>query len=232
MISIHEFRPRAVVFDLDGTLADNMNWHAQAFDEFLARRGREPLSMEWRRRIDGKRNSEIFPMLFGRTMTREEVKAHEVEKEGLYRTLSEGGVLAMAGTHRLLDRLEVFGIGVAVATSAPAANVEHTMRETGLDRRIAVIARGDQVARGKPAPDVFLHAAALLGVTPDACLAFEDAPVGVAAAKAAGMPCVALTSSFAAELFATADVKPDFTCRDFDEFLDTAGTWLAESMRA
>ena len=226
MRSLHEFRPRAVIFDLDGTLADNMAWHAKAFDVFLGRRGREGLSIEWRRRIDGKRNSEIFPMLFAREMPRDEIKALEDEKEGLYRSLSSGGLVAMAGADALLDRLQALEIPVAVATSAPPANVEHTMRETGLDRRITVVARGDQVPRGKPAPDVFLHAAALLGVPAGECLAFEDAPVGVAAATAAGMPCDAVTSSFAAQMFEEADVRPDATVRDFEEFLQTIGSWM------
>jgi HAD superfamily hydrolase (TIGR01509 family) len=225
MSAIFTFRPRAVIFDLDGTLADNMTWHTQAFDAFLNRRGMGPFSMDWRRRTDGKRNSEIFPMLFGRELDRSDLVAFADEKEGLYRDLSVGQVRAMAGATALLDRLSAEGIGVAVATSAPEANVEHTLRETGLAARIPVIARGDQVPCGKPAPDVFLHAAALLGVAPTSCLAFEDAPIGVAAASAAGMPCVALTSSFSAATFNDCNPPPDWTCRDFDEYL-AAALWL------
>jgi HAD superfamily hydrolase (TIGR01509 family) len=207
------------VFDLDGTLVDNMAWHTQAFDVCLARRGRDPLSMEWRRRIDGKRNSEIFPMLFDRPMTSQEIRALEEEKEGMYRTLSRGGLRPLPGAEMLIDRLRKDGIRVAVATSAPALNVEHTLREIGLARSIDVIARGDQVPHGKPAPDVFLHAAKLLDVPPSACLAFEDAPIGVAAAKAAGMHCIAITSTFTAEVFATSDPPPDGTCADFEMYL-------------
>jgi beta-phosphoglucomutase family hydrolase len=225
MSAILDFRPRAVIFDLDGTLADNMAWHTQAFDAFLNRRGMGPFSMEWRRRTDGKRNSEIFPMLFGRALATEEMVAFAEEKEGLYRELSRASVQPMAGAMALLDRLAAAGINVAVATSAPEANVEHTLRETGLAARIDVIARGDQVARGKPAPDVFLHAARLLDVDPAACLAFEDAPIGVAAARAAGMRCIAITSSFTAESFGDPEQAPDWTCRDFDEYLASAG-WL------
>ncbi len=225
MGSIGDFRPRAVVFDLDGTLADNMLWHTQAFDQFLKRRGMGPFSMEWRRRTDGKRNAEIFPMLFGRTLATHETAAFAAEKEGLYRELSRTSIQPMAGALALLGRLDEEGIGVAVATSAPEANVEHTLREIGLAERIPVIARGDQVARGKPAPDVFLHAARLLDVDPGACLAFEDAPIGVTAARAAGMRCIAITSSFSAETFRESDPPPDWTCRDFEEYLASAD-WL------
>jgi HAD superfamily hydrolase (TIGR01509 family) len=216
------FRPQGVVFDLDGTLVDNMAWHTEAFDAFLARRGREPLSMAWRRRIDGKRNREIFPMLFDRPLTAEDIRAYEDEKEGMYRTLSRGGLRALPGASTLIDRLRDAGIRVAVATSAPALNVEHTLREIGLADRLDAIARGDQVPQGKPAPDVFLYAARLLGVPPSACLAFEDAPIGVAAAKAAGMRCIAITSSFAADVFGASEPPPDWTCADFDAYLTAA----------
>src|SRR5688500_6416083 len=132
----------------------------------------------------------------------------------------------MAGAHDALDCLSAAGIAVAVATSAPAANVVHTLRETGLDGRLPAIARGDQVARGKPAPDVFLHAANLLGVEPAQCLAFEDAPIGIEAAHAAGMRCLAITSSFSAETFAASTPAPDWSCPDFETYLGTVGTWL------
>ena len=105
----------------------------------------------------------------------------------------------------LLDRLAARGIGVAVATSAPEKNVAHTLSAIGLADRIGVITRSDAVPRGKPFPDVFLRAAHELGVAPEACLAFEDAPVGVAAARSAGMRCVAITSTFSAEMFAATD---------------------------
>lgn len=226
MVAIHDFRPRAVIFDLDGTLADNMDWHTQAFDTFLQRRAMGRFTMEWRHRTDGKRNSEIFPMLFGRPLPAEELRAFADEKESLYRDLSRGRVRVMAGAHALLDCLSSAGIAVAVATSAPAANVAHTLRETGLDVRLPVIARGDQVARGKPAPDVFLHAAKLLGVDPASCLAFEDAPIGIEAAHAAGMRCVAITSSFSAESFAASTPPPDWSTPDFETYLATVGTWL------
>lgn len=228
MTPLTTFRPIAVVFDLDGTLTDNMPWHARAFALFLRRHGLPELTMAMRHRIDGKRNAEIFPILFERPLTHDEVLAFEEEKEGAYRELSAGQIVVVAGARQLLDRLATHGIAVAVATSAPEKNVVHTLSAIGLAGRIAVIARSDTVPRGKPFPDVFLKAAAELGIAPDRCLAFEDAPVGVAAARAAGMRCVALTTSFTAKTFAAADPPPDATCADFTEFLAGAGRWLLE----
>jgi HAD superfamily hydrolase (TIGR01509 family) len=231
MVSLASFRPRAVVFDIDGTIVDNMDWHARAFDAFVARHGLPSMTMEVRRGTDGKRNREIFPMLFGRDLTAAELRMFEEEKEGAYRELSRAGLRPMAGLLRLLDRLDAHGIGVGLATSAPAANVEHTLREIGLDRRMDVIARGDQVAHGKPAPDVFLLAAALLGVPPDDCLAFEDAPLGIASARRAGMRCAAITSTFSADALLACDPCPDAAYPDFDAYLEDAGRWLIDEPR-
>ena len=229
MVALSEFRPRGVVFDLDGTLTDNMAWHTEAFATFLERHGLPRLTMEMRQRIDGKRNAEIFPILFGRDVSAEETRQFEEEKEGAYRELSRNRLQPIAGVLTLLARLEQKGIGVAVATSAPEKNVAHTLGAIGLADRLACVVRSDAVPRGKPHPDVFLHAARELGVAPAACLAFEDAPVGVTAAVRAGMRCVAITSSFPVETFTVGETPPDAAYRDFQAFLDHDGQWLHES---
>jgi beta-phosphoglucomutase len=222
------FRPRAVVFDLDGTLVDNMPLHAQAFERFARAHRLPSLTMDLRRRIDGKRNSEIFPMLFEREMAMEEILQFEEEKEGAYRQLSRGRLVPVRGALTLLTRLEAHGIGVAVATSAPLKNVVHTLAETGLDARVTIIARGDEVPRGKPFPDVFALAAERLQVPADECLAFEDAPIGVAAAVAAGMTCIGIATTFSAEQFDAQIPAPHAVLADYEAFLDGQGRWLME----
>jgi len=223
---LEAFRPRGVVFDLDGTIVDNMALHAEAFATFVARHGIPPLTREDRVRLDGKRNREIFPILFGRPLSDAEWQAHEAEKESLYREISTGRLSPHRGFARLLGALDARGIPVAVATSAPAENVTHTLRELDLAARLSTVVRADQVPRGKPFPDVFLAAAAALGAEPAACLAFEDAPAGIAAARAAGMACVALTTSFAASTLLDPDTGADAALPDFDAFLDGPGRWL------
>lgn len=211
--------PRAVIFDIDGTLVDNMALHAEAFAVFAQRHGLPPLTPEDRARLDGRRNSEIFPILFARDVPRDEWQAYEAEKESLYRELSRGRLEPMRGLARLLARLTASQIPMALATSAPEPNVVHTLAEIGLSEAFSIIVRGDQVARGKPAPDVFIEAGRRLGVAPDGCLVFEDAPMGIVAAQAAGMPVVALTTTFTAAHFAALQPPPDVTCDDFDSFL-------------
>ena len=182
---LSEFRPRAVIFDIDGTIVDNMHLHAEAFAVFAERHGLPALTKDDRARLDGRRNSEIFPILFKREVSRDEWQAYEREKEGLYRERSKGRLRPMKGLHALLERLRQERIPAALATSAPKLNVEHTLAELGLAGAFPIIVRGDEVARGKPAPDVFIEAARRLGVDAADCLVFEDAPIGIEAAHAA-----------------------------------------------
>ena len=213
------FSPRAVIFDIDGTIVDNMHLHAEAFAVFAERHGLPPLTQEDRARLDGRRNSEIFPILFKRDVPRDEWLAYEREKEGLYRELSRGRLAPMNGLHRLINQLKHDGVPMALATSAPQLNVAHTLSELGLALAFPIIVRGDEVARGKPAPDVFIEAARRLGVDPADCLVFEDAPMGIEAAQAAGMRVVALTTSFEAAHFEQLAAPPTYVCGDFEEYL-------------
>jgi HAD superfamily hydrolase (TIGR01509 family) len=214
------FDPRAVIFDIDGTIVDNMHLHAEAFAVFAERHGLPALTQDDRARLDGRRNSEIFPILFQREVPRDEWQAYEREKEGLYRELSKGRLSPMKGLHSLIKRLELEGIPMALATSAPQPNVLHTLAELDLATAFEIIVRGDEVGRGKPAPDVFIEAARRLGVAADHCLVFEDAPMGIEAAQAAGMRVVALTTSFSSAHFEALPTPPTLICSDFDDFLE------------
>ena len=217
---------RGAIFDLDGTIVDNMPVHADAFAIFVERHGLRPLTLDDRKRLDGRRNRDIFPDLFGRELNDAEQAAFANEKEALYRELSVGRLAPAAGLLRLLDRLDALAIPVAVATSAPPENVTHTLAELGLGSRLTRVVRSDQVPRGKPFPDVFLAAAERLGVPAADCVAFEDAPIGVIAARNAGMKTVAVGSSFSADVFLAPAVGADVVVRDFEEYLAGPGRWL------
>jgi HAD superfamily hydrolase (TIGR01509 family) len=219
---------RGVVFDLDGTLVDNMALHAEAFAAFLERHRLPALTTEMRARLDGQRNRDIFPIIFGRPLSEDDLRLYAGEKEGLYRAGSGGRLAPLRGLGALLDQLDALGIPTAVATSAPADNVGHTLRELGLAERLTAVVRSDQVPRGKPHPDVFLAAARLIGADPGACLAFEDAPAGLRAARAAGMRCVAVTTSFTREAFIAHGAEPDWAVADFEEFLAGPGRELLD----
>jgi HAD superfamily hydrolase (TIGR01509 family) len=215
--------PRAVIFDLDGTIVDNMALHAEAFAVFAERHGLPALTPADRAKLDGRRNSEIFPVLFNREMAREDWLAYEHEKEGLYRELSRGRLTLVAGLPALLARLKARNVAVALATSAPELNVAHTLSEVGLEDAFPTVVRGDQVGRGKPAPDVFLEASRQLDIAPEWCVVIEDAPMGIVAAQAAGMQVVAVATSFSAAHFTAQANPPDIVCADFDALLAVTG---------
>jgi beta-phosphoglucomutase len=222
-------RASGVIFDLDGTLVDNMALHAEAFSIFVGRHGLPPLTEQDRARLDGKRNRDIFPDVFGRPLEEAFLQACIHEKESLYRDLSRGRLVPVKGLLPLLDALDAAGVPVGIATSAPAENVAHSLAEIGLHGRLTRVVRSDQVARGKPAPDVFLATARLIGVAPESCLAFEDAPAGLISARAAGMACVGVTTSFDAEALARHGASFDLTVRDFEEFLPLTAEWIGDA---
>ncbi len=228
MNEIGPLRARGVVFDLDGTLTDNMPLHMQAFDLFVQRHGLPRMTREQTARLHGKRNRDILPLLFGGPLDDERLRALSDEKEHLYRELSRGRLRPLEGLVELLDALARRGLPAAVATAAPADNVTHTLGELGLAARLVHVVRADQVPRGKPHPDVFLAAAETIGVAPAGCLAFEDAPMGLQAARAAGLTCVAVTTVFSAAEFAVHGAPPDAAVRDYAEFLRGPGAWLRD----
>ncbi|NTU64139.1 MAG: HAD family phosphatase [Chloroflexi bacterium] len=111
-----------------------------------------------------------------------------------------GNVKPMPGLIELLDEIDRRSLPKAIASSGIRRYVEAVLRVNGLLDRFSVIITGDQVAHGKPAPDVFLAAARALTVEPQHCLVLEDAPTGVQAAKAAGMTCFAVPDHSVAQL--------------------------------
>lgn len=219
-------RPLAALFDMDGTLVDNTALHAEAFGRFREAHGLPPEGADARARFGGRRNSEIFSEVFGRALEADELRRYEDEKESLYRELSTGALTPVPGLLELLDRLDALGVPCALATSAPEANVVHSLVELGLESRFRCIVRGDQVARGKPHPDVFLEAARQLGADPERCLAFEDAPFGVAAVQAAGARCVALATTLSRDELQALNPPPDLVVGDYRELLGTYAALL------
>jgi HAD superfamily hydrolase (TIGR01509 family) len=206
-----------------------MDLHVEAWTRFTERHHLRPFTLEVRARLDGKRNRDIFPIIFERELSTDDIKRYADEKESLYREISRGRVEPLPGLDRLLAALERRGLPVSLATSSTPENIRHTLGEVGLQRLLPFVARSDEVARGKPYPDVFEAAARLIGVPPSECLAFEDAPAGMRAARAAGMTCVAITTTFPAADFAAHGVPPDAAFADFDEFLAGPGAWLLEA---
>jgi len=206
---------RAVLFDLDGTMVDNMRYHADAWIEMGQKLGHELTRERIRREFSGRKNEELFPLVLGRPLDAAEIQRLSEEKEARYRELFAPHLRLLDGLEAFLDRLAARGIAVGIATASPAKNRDFVLERLGLAARISVIVGAEQVERGKPAPDLFLAAARQLACEPSDTLVFEDAVLGVQAGRAAGMSVCGVTTSEPADVLLAAGAE--FTIRDFTE---------------
>jgi beta-phosphoglucomutase len=204
-------RVRGAVFDMNGTLVDDIAFHYRAWCELAERLG-VPMDEAIFQSMNGLKNVDIFPRLLGRRVTEDEIARFGAIKEERYRALYGPHLAPVAGAVALLDRLRERGVRLAVASSAPPDNRAMVLDGLGLRARFDLVVEAE-LYPGKPAPDVFLAAARGLGVAPAECVAFEDAVNGVRSAAAAGMRVVGVTTNVpAAELLAAGAT---FTVADF-----------------
>jgi beta-phosphoglucomutase len=208
----------ALLFDLDGVIVDSNPVHVQVWRDYLSRYRIDPgESLPFR--MYGRHNDEIVRHFFGSQLSDEEVFSHGAAKEALYREAMRGQL-----ANRLVPGVVAFiesqrGTAMAVATNAEPANAELILTETGLRPYFSEVVDGHQVERPKPAPDIYLRAAQLLGRPPRNCIVFEDSSTGVEAAIAAGARVVALTTTETA--FPAADLSiEDFLSRELQPWLD------------
>ncbi len=211
---------RAFVFDMDGTIVDNMAFHTRSWITFFERRGKAVDADEFFRTTAGRQGQEIIRSHLEQELADDEVATLIHEKEGVYRELYAPHLRAVSGFEDLIATARASGTKLAVATAAPPANIEFTLDGLDLRRHFDAIVGAADVARGKPHPDVFLEAARRCGVAPEHCIVFEDAPLGVEAARRAGMRAVVLTTTLPASSFAEFDnivaIVNDFAALDVD----------------
>jgi beta-phosphoglucomutase family hydrolase len=214
----------AAIFDLDGTLVDNMRFHVQAWVAMSRSLGLETPAERFEREFNGRRNEEIFPALLGRPVPPEELARLSEQKESHYRALYAPHLAPLRGARELLTRLRDAGLGLAVASAGPRPNRAFVLDGLHLRPFFSHVIGAEDVTRGKPAPDLFLAAARALGVDPSGCVVFEDAVHGIHAARSAGMLAVGVTTLTPAEVLREAGahwVTSDFASlpADFEQVL-------------
>ncbi|MFS2218419.1 HAD family hydrolase [Telluria sp. Tellsp104] len=195
----------AFIFDMDGTIVDNMAFHTDSWLAFFERHGKTYDADAFFRETAGAQGREILRERLGPEITDDEIAVLAHEKDALCREMYGPHRSAIQGFEDFVTAARAQGVKLAVATSAPPANIAFTLDELDLRRHFDTVVGAADVARGKPHPDVFLKAAEKLGVDPRSCIVFEDAPMGVEAARRAGMKAVVITTTLPAAAFSEFD---------------------------
>jgi HAD superfamily hydrolase (TIGR01509 family) len=208
-------RYRAVIFDMDGLLLDTETlWH-QAESELFRRHGAE-FTREDQLRVIGT-SFDVTASYFAKRLGWPQERGGELVDESiaLMHELVRRQVAARPGAVELVDRLRELGMPLGLASNSPRFLVDDALATAGMADGFDAIVSSDDVAHPKPAPDIYLRACELLGVPPTEALALEDSASGVAAAKAAGLTCIAVPA------FAETDVSAaDRVVHSLEELLE------------
>jgi beta-phosphoglucomutase len=195
---------RGVLLDLDGVIIDTLHYHYLAWQYMFAQRGgnvREHTVLLH----EGRASREILPILMeeaGVSIPEDKQAAFIEEKRAYFRTIVH--VQQYPGAFEVVDTLKGRGYKIALVTACALKNMQHSL-DRAEQKHFDFIITGDEVPRAKPFPDPYLTAAREIGVSPADCVVVENAPLGIEAAKSAGMYCVAIETTLAREYLQSAD---------------------------
>lgn len=206
---------RAVIFDMDGTMIDNMMVHHRAWQRKLSELGLEMSIEEVHQKVHGV-NTEILKRLFGNRFTLAERQRISDEKEAEYRTIFEPELELLAGLPELIHELKRKNIPMGIGSAAPPVNVDFVMNGLDLWHYFDAVKHSDDVVNGKPHPEVYLKLMDEMGVSPDEALVFEDTPTGAEAARRAGCKTIVVTTTHSPDEFSDNNMVIKFI-RDFTE---------------
>ncbi len=191
---------KGVIFDMDGTMVDNMMVHHRAWQRKLASLGLNMTIEEVMNEIHGV-NEEIIERIFGDRFTPEQRRRIAWEKEQEYRDIYVHELQPIPGLMSFLDTLQDESIPLAVATAAPPENVDLILDNLNIRDRFESILHSGNVTNGKPHPEVYRQSALNLQVPVQECLVIEDSVVGAQTALNAGSPAIIITTTHSAEEF-------------------------------
>lgn len=200
---------KAVIFDLDGTILDNNEYHLESWKQYLKNIGREMSDEEYNEKINGRTNRDVVKYLYGNDLSEEDIWKFTLEKEAIYRSLYKPFIAPVEGLIPLLEDLHGHDVPMAIATSGIQVNIDFMFENVPIKKYFRKVVDSSYIKKGKPDPEIFLTTAALLDVPPGLCLVFEDSVVGIRSAKAAGMKVAAVATTHAKEELADADMIID-----------------------
>jgi beta-phosphoglucomutase len=193
---------KAFLFDLNGTMINDMPYHIKAWHRILTNIGAN-ISLERMKQECYGKNEELIERILPERFSETEKTAMGLAKEKTYQEVFKKELRLLNGLHDLLSNSHKAGIRIAIGTAAVMGNVDFVLDGVHIRHYIDAIVSADNVHESKPHPETFLKCAELLGVSPQDCLVFEDAPKGVECALNAGMDCIVVTTLHQPEEFST-----------------------------
>ena len=197
-----------IIFDMDGVLVDSAAPHGRSWQRLAAETG-VAITMKQFAATFGQTSRQIIRQFWGADLTDEQVARLDDRKEELHRDLIRGQAPITPGAVDLVRRLASEGVGLVIGSSGPPENIDLVLDEMDVRECFRAVVTGMDVSFGKPDPEVFLTAAAKLGMAPARCVVVEDAPVGIEAAKRAGMAVVALVGTHPHDALTDANLVVD-----------------------
>lgn len=191
---------KGIIFDLDGTMVDNMMIHHQAWQRKLSTLGLDFTIEEIMEQVHGI-NEEIIFRLFGDRFDQKERTQISWEKEYEYRRIFKDKLQLITGLQDFLSNLHHEGIPMAIGTAAPPENVDFVLDNLEIRELFASVLHARDVSKGKPDPEIFLRSANNIGIPIEDCLVFEDSVVGAQTALNAGCPVVVINTTHKKEEF-------------------------------
>lgn len=218
-------KTHALLLDFDGVIVDSEGMQLEAVNTVLAPYAVQLDSTQWSANCVGHKARDFLPGLLPAPLSVEELDQLLAAKSAAYQQIVLAQTpIARSGIRELVDRARQRGFRCGVASATPAADLDHILRALGWTGLLDLVLSSDAVPRPKPAPDVYLRAAELLGVVPQHCVVVEDTPTGIAAAHAAGMYCVAFPNQWTADLDLTlaTRIEPILDAATIESVLDLA----------
>lgn len=194
---------KAFLFDLNGTMINDMGFHLQVWNKILNDDLKAGLTLEQVKQQMYGKNHELLDRVFGKgTLSEETIEIYSQKKEELYQEIYAPHLALINGLGALLQKADQSGISLAIGSAANNFNIDFVLDKLDIRSYFKAIVSAESVTESKPNPEVFLKGAKLLGVEPESCIVFEDVPKGAEAALNAGMEVIIVTTTHSEEEFA------------------------------
>jgi len=190
-----ETKPKAFLFDLNGTMINDMEFHNHAWHDILTKDLGATISFEGVKKEMYGKNQDLLERVFGvGHFSQEQIDQISLEKEHRYQAAYKKHLKLISGLDQFLQKAKQYGILMAIGSAAIPFNINFVLDNLNVRTYFSAIVSAEDVKNSKPDPETFTNGAKLLGMPANECIVFEDAPKGVEAAQNAGMKCVVLTT--------------------------------------